>query len=55
MAGDDKNNVVEKKYIHVRINISGSPLECPGLFLLTACLLQFPIKDPHANFSLIMM
>ncbi|KAK2393238.1 DNA replication licensing factor MCM2 [Trifolium repens] len=32
MAGDDKNNVVEKKYIHVRINISGSPLECPETF-----------------------
>ncbi|XP_045817731.1 probable DNA helicase MCM9 [Trifolium pratense] len=32
MAGDEKNTVVEKKYIHVRINISGSPLECPETF-----------------------
>lgn len=31
---------VEKKFIHVRINIGGSPLECPGLFLFmcSACL-----------------
>ncbi|KAK7809526.1 putative dna helicase mcm9, partial [Quercus suber] len=25
-------SVVEKKFIHVRVNISGSPLECPGTF-----------------------
>ena len=25
-------SVVEKKFIHVRVNISGSPLECPGFF-----------------------
>lgn len=45
MAADEKNKVVEKKFIHVRINVGGSPLECPGLFLLTTCLLQFLIKD----------
>jgi len=27
-------SVVEKKFIHVRVNISGSPLECPGFFFL---------------------
>lgn len=53
MAADDKNNVVEKKHIHVRINVSGSPLECPGMFLLATCLSQFPIEDPHVKFLLI--
>lgn len=28
----EKTNGVEKKFIHVRINISGSPLECPGMW-----------------------
>ncbi|RDX79673.1 putative DNA helicase MCM9, partial [Mucuna pruriens] len=28
----DDENGVEKKFIHVRINISGSPLECPETF-----------------------
>ncbi|KAJ1396514.1 P-loop containing nucleoside triphosphate hydrolase [Sesbania bispinosa] len=28
---DDKNGI-EKKFIHVRINVSGSPLECPETF-----------------------
>ncbi|XP_073222498.1 probable DNA helicase MCM9 isoform X2 [Cicer arietinum] len=32
MAADEKNNVVEKKFIHVRINVNGSPLECPETF-----------------------
>lgn len=27
---DMKDGASEKAYIHVRINISGSPLECPG-------------------------
>lgn len=26
---------VEKNFIHIRINISGSPLECPGLLLFS--------------------
>lgn len=31
LDGFDKG--IKKEFIHVRIDISGSPLECPGLFL----------------------
>lgn len=55
MAADEKINVVEKISIHVRINVGGSPLECPGLFLLTTCLLKFLIKDFRVEFLPMMM
>lgn len=51
MLGDLKlkghKSVVEKKFIHVRVNISGSPLECPGSFffpiLLSVILVLFQL------------
>lgn len=41
---------VEKQFIHVRINISGSPLEFPGLLLPSTCLLQRPSGTLTSNF-----
>ncbi|KAE9591838.1 putative DNA helicase [Lupinus albus] len=32
LATHNDNNVVQKKFIHVRVNIFGSPLECPETF-----------------------
>ncbi|RXI00382.1 hypothetical protein DVH24_037930 [Malus domestica] len=39
LDGFDKG--IKKEFIHVRIDISGSPLECPGLFLFKITIIIF--------------
>lgn len=45
ILGDSKGsmNGVKKDFIHVRINVTGSPLEFPGMYLLLSFITEMLI------------